>query len=141
MDKYSDKGTYHVRTPDAYEDLAKDPDHNFKIDDKTKIERQAGLELEVRGELTGPILRDSITGRGEFLDGNGQVWDVKGFNSNYPPRKGGFRLDKAIVDIEDELRKGENVILDTTKLSQDHIGQLKNAINTMEWKERILWWP
>ncbi|WP_228468789.1 WXG100 family type VII secretion target [Paenibacillus sp. JNUCC32] len=141
MDKYSDKGTYHVRTPDAYEDLAKDPDHNFKIDDKTKIERQAGLELEVRGELTGPILRDPITGRGEFVDGNGQVWDVKGFNSNYPPRKGGFRLDKAIVDIEDELRKGENVILDTTKLSQDHIGQLKNAINTMEWKERILWWP
>ncbi|WP_429842743.1 hypothetical protein [Brevibacillus sp. FIR094] len=141
MDKYGDKGTYHARTPDEYEDLARDPDHNFNIDDKTRIERQAGLELEVRGELTGPIVRDPVTGRGEFIDGNGQVWDVKGFNSNYPPKKGGFRLDKAMADIEDELSKGENVILDTTKLSQDHIEQLTNAISTMEWKGKIRWWP
>lgn len=139
MDKYGDKGTYHARTPDEYEDLARDPDHNFNIDDKTRIERQAGLELEVRGDLTGPIVRDPVTGRGEFIDGNGQVWDVKGFNSNFPPKKGGFRLDKAMADIEDELSKGENVILDTTKLSQDHIEQLKNAISTMEWKGRIRW--
>ncbi|OMF94232.1 hypothetical protein [Paenibacillus sp. FSL R7-0337] len=141
MDKYGDKGTYHARTLDEYEDLARDPDHNSNIDDKTRIERQAGLELEVRGELMGPIVRDPVTGRGEFIDGNGQVWDVKGFNSNYPPKKGGFRLDKAMADIEDELRKGENVILDTTKLSKDHIEQLTNAISIMEWKGKIRWWP
>ncbi|WP_341281078.1 hypothetical protein [Paenibacillus sp. FSL H8-0537] len=141
MDKYGDKGTYHARTPDDYEDLARDPDHNFNIDDKTRIERQAGIELEVRGELTGPIIRDPVKGRGEFIDRNGQVWDVKGFNSNYPPKKGGFRLDRAMADIEDELRKGENVILDTTKLSQDHIEQLRNAISMMEWKGKIRWWP
>lgn len=40
-----------------------------------------------------------------------------------------------MADIEDQLSKGENVILDTTKLSQDHIEQLTNAISTMEWKK------
>lgn len=56
-------------------------------------------------------------------------------------KKGGFRLDRAIMQIEKELEKGENVIIDTTKMSKQHIQELKQAIEEKKLGERILWWP
>ena len=54
----------------------------------------------------------------EFIDGNGQAWDIKSFNSNYKPNKGGFRLDKAMNTIKKSLDENENVIVDTSNMSQ-----------------------
>ena len=40
-----------------------------------------------------------------------QPWDVKRFNSNFPPKRGGYTLQDSLAKIEAELAKGENVSL------------------------------
>jgi|GEM_PF-3804901 len=72
-----DKGNYFDRSLDEYESSAKDPANNFGINEKSRIERQAGLELEARGDLPGPIVWDSDPAGAEFIDANGVKWDVK----------------------------------------------------------------
>lgn len=46
--------------------------------EKGQHEARVGLELEERGDLKN-ITRDA-TVKAEFIDGNGQAWDVKSFN-------------------------------------------------------------
>ncbi|MCM3039493.1 PrsW family intramembrane metalloprotease [Paenibacillus motobuensis] len=139
MDNYGDQGHYFHRTVDDYEDLAKDPAKNFKINEKSKIERQAGLELEARGELPGPISRDLNPAGAEFIDANGVKWDVKGWHSKYAPR--GYSLEKAISDIEKSLSTGENVIIDTTKMYPEHIEEVRVQLNKLGLSDKVLWWP
>ncbi|NWL88041.1 PrsW family intramembrane metalloprotease [Paenibacillus sp. 79R4] len=139
MDKYGDQGHYFHRTVDDYENLAKDPAKNFKINGKSKIERQAGLELEARGDLPGPIRRDPNPAGAEFIDGNGVKWDVKGWHSKYAPK--GYSLDKAISDIEKSLSTGENVIIDTTKMYPEHIEEVRVQLQRLGLSDKVLWWP
>lgn len=122
------------------QELAKDPAHGGKITAKGLHEAEVGLSLEEKGRLPGPIKRDP-TGEAEFIDANGGRWDVKSFNSHYPPRKGGFSLNRDLGKIEGELNKGENVTIDTTDLTPDHTQQLRNAIEAKGWSDRILWYP
>jgi Domain of unknown function (DUF4157) len=123
------------------DDLARDPAHGNQIGPKSLHERRVGLDLESRGDLPGPIRRDPNPAGGEFIDANGVVWDIKGFNSNFPPRKGGFEINRSLADIQGELNKGENVILDTSNLSQAHLQQLRAGVTQNGWGNRILWWP
>ena len=125
------------------ESLALDPAHsgsNRPVDiEKGQHEARVGLELEERGELKN-IVRDS-TGKAEFIDGNGQPWDVKSFNSNYKPNKGGFRLDKAMNTIIKSLEEGENVIIDTTNMTSEHVSELIEEIQKQGLENNILFWP
>ena len=126
-------------------ELAADPAHNNSTRAwdiiKGKHEAEVGLSLERQGKLTD-IIRDP-TGKAEFIEKNGigQKWDIKSFNSNYPPRKGGFQLEKALNTIEKELSVGENVIVDTTSMSEEHINSLIEAINKLGLDNKIIFWP
>ncbi|QRK06820.1 hypothetical protein JQX13_43295 [Archangium violaceum] len=124
------------------DELAADPARGGKIDEKTQREAEIGLELEKSGKLTPRITRDP-TGRAEFIDGNGTKWDIKSFDSRYPPRKGGFSLQRDMVKIRKELDKGENVILNSENLSAQHVQELKGAVDALEpaLKSRIMWFP
>ena len=131
------------RTKEQFDDLAKDPAHKNSIrpDDikQGEMERNIGLSLEKAGRLDN-ILRDP-TGKAEFIDSSGQKWDIKSFNSNYPARKGGFSLKKAMESIYGEINSGENVIIDTSNISSKHLIELKNAINLNGLEDSIIFWP
>ncbi|MCM1006333.1 MAG: HINT domain-containing protein [Ruminococcus flavefaciens] len=131
------------RTLEQYEDLAKDPAHknSLRPDDikQGEMERNIGLSLEKAGRLD-KIVRDP-TGKAEFIDYSGQKWDIKSFNSNYPARKGGFALNKAMESINGELNAGENVIVDTTNMSVEHIEALRNAVDTNGLTDNVIFWP
>lgn len=131
---YDSNGNYTGgRSKEELEALAKDPSHYKATRDidinKGIHEREVGLALEEQGLLKGPITRD-LSGKAEFIDANGQKWDVKSFNSNYPPSKGGYTLNDSMKKINKSLAENENVILDTTYLKKEHeeelIGELKN---------------
>lgn len=94
--------------------------------------------MEERGSLSN-IIRD-VTGKAEFIDGNGQTWDIKSFNSNYKPKKGGFRLDKAMNTIKKSLFESENVIIDTSNMSSEHITELITEIKNQGLESNILFW-
>ena len=95
--------------------------------------------MEERGALKN--IRRDPTGKAEFIDGNGQAWDIKSFNSNYKPNKGGFRLDKAMNTIKKSLDENENVIVDTSNMSPDHIVELTTEIKNQGLENNILFWP
>lgn len=137
--KYGDKGRYYARTLEEYESLAKDPAKNFKINEKSKIERLAGLELEARGDLPGPIVRDPNPAGAEFIDATGVKWDVKGWYSKFAPK--GYTLEKAIADLEESLAKGENVIIDSSKMFPEHIDEVRKAVKELGIGDKLLWWP
>jgi hypothetical protein len=121
--------------------LAADPAHNGKISPKSIQEAEVGLSLEESGHIKGPITRDPRPDGGEFIDADGNTWDVKAFDSRWPPKKGGFKLDRDIAKVESEIIKGENVIIDTSYLSQDHIKQLRAALKEKGIDHKVKWWP
>ena len=133
------------RTQEELNNLARDPAHKntTNINDiaKGNHEREIGLDLEKRGKIKN-IIRDP-TGKAEFIEnnGNGQKWDIKSFNSNYPPRKGGFKLERDFAKILNEIKQGENVIVETTNMSSEHINALKNEINKIGLKTNVIFWP
>ena len=128
------------RSEQAYEHLAKDPAHNGKITPGSLQERHVALELEQRGEIPSPVQRDP-SGAADFLDGAGTKWDVKGFNSNFPPRKGGFSLARDAGKVDKSLALGENVMLDTTKMNPADIAALKAEGAARNWGDQVKWWP
>ena len=131
------------RTEQELRELAEDPAHSGSkrpIDiEKGQHEARIGLELEERGLLKN-IKRD-VTGKAEFIDETGQAWDVKSFNSHYKPNKGGFRLDKAMNTVRKSLSENENVIIDTSNLSSEHIAELTTEIINQGLQGRVLFWP
>lgn len=124
------------------EKLAADPAQGGKITAKTMREAEIAADLEDAGKLKSPVIREP-TGKAEFIDGDGTKWDVKAFNSSFPPRKGGFSLERDMGKIQSELAQNENVILDTKDLSSQHLQELMGAVNKLEpgLKSRILWYP
>jgi len=121
--------------------LAEDPAHNGKISAKTINEAKVGLRLEKSGKLKGPITRDPNPAGAEFIDANGVKWDVKSFRSDFPPRKGGFKLDRDLEKLKAELSKAENVIIDTQKMSPQHVADLKKGLTDEGLLHRVLWYP
>ena len=131
------------RTEQELRALAEDPAHSGSkrpIDiEKGQHEARIGLELEERGLLKN-IKRDA-TGKAEFIDELGQAWDVKSFNSRYKPNKGGFRLDKAMNIVKKSLSENENVIIDTSNLSTEHIAELTSEVTKQGLQGKVLFWP
>lgn len=117
------------------EELAKDPAQGGKATAKTRREAEVGLSMEEQGKLPGPITRDP-TGASEFIDSTGQKWDVKGWNSQYAPR--GYNTPDAMALIQKEMGVGENVIVDTLKMSPQHIGELQTAVGNAGLNNRVI---
>ena len=118
------------------EELAKDPAHGGKISDKTIQEARVGLEAEARGDLPGPITRDP-SGAAEFIDGQGELWDVKGFNTDYA---NGYDLGSAMEKIGRSIDQGENVLLDPSKMNSAAIDELRGAVEARsDWIGKVVW--
>ena len=132
------------RSSEELDSLADDPEHRGSKRDsdikKGRHERYVGLSLEESGKLAGPIVRDT-SGAAEFFDANGQAWDVKSFNSHYPSSSGGYSLAHCMSMINKELKKGENIILDTTNLYEEHMEELINELEELGLMDWILVWP
>ncbi len=119
-------------------ELAKDPAHGNKITPKTIQEARVGLALEDQGILKPPIKRYPGEAA-EFLDGDGQAWDVKGFFSG--KGRGAFKLVDDIAKVGKELKLGENVIIDTTKMNAADIASLRAEVTSRGWDPRVKWYP
>ncbi|WP_260451025.1 hypothetical protein [Listeria booriae] len=119
------------------EDLAKDPAHAGKITKKGIEEREVGLGLEKLGEVSN--LKRDPTGGAEFIDDTGQKWDVKGFYSKFAPK--GYNLKDALSNIRKSITDGENVMLDTRKMSPEHVKELLNAIEEAGLTDHVKVWP
>jgi len=121
-------------------ELAKDPAQGGKITPKTLREADVAMGLESRGRLKAPVTREP-TGGADFVDGNGQEWDVKQFNSNFPPEKGGFDLTKSMTKINESLRDGENVIVDSVNMSPSDLNALKQAVQAQGLGDKVIFYP
>lgn len=128
------------RTQEELDALASDPARGGVINGKTEQERKIGLGAEEAGLIAGPIVRDP-TGAAEFIDADGQAWDVKGFRSDFPASAGGFDIDKDISKVERELAAGHNVIIDTENLSEADLEALRNEIERLGILDRVGYWP
>ncbi|MCK5799004.1 MAG: hypothetical protein KAI47_17550 [Deltaproteobacteria bacterium] len=117
--------------------LAVDPAHG-RMTPNSKREGIIGVTLEARGRLPGPIVREP-TGKSEFVDATGTMWDVKGFNSHFPGKQGGFILERAAAKILGQFRGGENVILDTKNLSSHDEKLLRREVVRRGWSKRVIW--
>lgn len=121
-----------------YDALAVDPARGKVIDEKGEQERKIGLNAERQGLLPGPITRDP-TGAAEFIDGEGQAWDVKGFNSNPIHTRGRFNVRKDADKVDKSLNNKENVIIDTSMMSQKDIDSLRAEGTLRGWGSRVIW--
>ncbi|WP_390911318.1 hypothetical protein [Pseudosulfitobacter sp. SM2401] len=110
------------------------------IREQGKREREIGLGAEEFGLVPGPIVRDP-TGAAEFIDANGEAWDVKGFRSDFPASSGGFEIGKAMDNVEKELNAGHNVIIDTGRLSVDDLSALRAEIERRGFSDRVVYRP
>jgi hypothetical protein len=128
------------RTQAEMDALASDPAHGGAISPKSIQERTVGLGLEKDGKVPGPITRDP-TGAAEFIDGQGTKWDVKGFNSDFPPKKGGFSLARDAGKVDKSLASNENVMLDTSKMKPEDVAALKQEGQARGWGDRVQYWP
>ncbi|MGO1973428.1 MAG: hypothetical protein ACTH2Q_10770 [Propionibacteriaceae bacterium] len=116
--------------------LSGDPAHGGKTTPGSEREAEVGLSLEETGALDGPITRDP-SGSAEFIDDNGQKWDVKGFQTR--SGKGGYDPAKAAAKIERELAAGHNVILDLKKLQEPDLSNLKDMVrNNSDWAGKVI---
>ena len=127
-------------TPERLRGLSTDPAVGGAITRKTAAEAVPAVRLEARGDLPGPVERSLHPGA-DFLDGEGVAWDVKAFQSNPPGPRGAFELHTALQEIQSEFVAKENVILDTTGLTPEHLEQLRQAIHARGWGGRIRWYP
>lgn len=117
-------------------ELAKDPDHGGQINEATLREAEVALGLEQTGAVTPPVERGPPGT--DFTDGNGQDWDVKGFQTR-PGQSGDYTTADAQRNIERKLRGGTNVALDLSKLSQADRDDLKELVASHpEWAGKVV---
>ena len=122
------------------EQLASDPAQGGNITPGTMQEARTALGLEKTGQLPSPVRRDP-TGAADFIDGRNVLWDVKNFNSNFPPSQGGYDLNDSMTRINRELQLGENIIVSTENLSAEATTELHGAVEDAGIGDRVLFWP
>lgn len=134
------------------EELSKDPAKNGASNPQSKREAEVGLGVEHDGVVPGPLSRAPLgengEDQGEFIDANGQRWDVKSspdHQPSYRPDAGkeipNPQSDERFVRmIEKDLATGENVIIDPDGMSparRIHLEQLVS--NKPEWQGKVVW--
>ena len=120
--------------------LARDPAQGGKVTPKTVREAEVAVSLEESGKVPGPIQRDP-TGGADFIDGSGKPWDVKGFDSGHSPAQGGFDLATDAGAVDKSLTLGEDVMLDTGKMSPADIASMKAEGIKRGWGDRVKFFP
>ena len=133
-------------------ELSKDPSQGGESNPQSVREAQVGLQLESDGQVPGPITRAPFDAagkdQGEFMDSNGQRWDVKSspdFRPSYRAGAGRPVINPQTTQqftqmIDDELAKGENVMLDPDGMSPGRLAHLQQVVaNHPEWLGKVLW--
>ncbi|MFG1766802.1 hypothetical protein ACGFIH_25990 [Micromonospora parva] len=140
------------------EELAADPAHNGNISAKSRIEAEVGLAAEADGKIPGPIQRAELDNsdpafqkdQGEFVDSNGENWDVKSPNDLFPAgrragepmpegMKGRYDGEEFEQKLADEVAGGQNVILNTRSLSPSALADLKARVaGRPEWDGKVV---
>ncbi len=73
----------------------------------------------------------------DAVDGNGQTWDVKSFDSRFPG-KGMFTLSGSLDSIQKELNSGSNVLVETRWMSLEDVQALQQAVLAHpDWSGRV----
>lgn len=121
------------------EKLATDPAIGFRITEKTKAEREVGLALEALGEVK-EIIREP-SGKADFLDADGQKWDVKAYQSYLFKSDKKAHLAEAIKSIQKSLSEQENVMIDTRSLSKNDIEALQRFVLAENLSQQVKFWP
>jgi len=103
----------------------------------------AGILVEGGVLKRKPIVLRELSGASEFIDVYGQTWSIKSFDSRFPPKKGGYSLEKAMDNIKRSLAENENIILDICNM-YTHKDELLEELS--KWKNRrlvkkIVVWP
>lgn len=135
-----------MREVERFEDLARDPSNGGLIGPNSRREAQVALGVEraiSRGDEypdMKPPLRRSPDPRADFIDAAGQPWDVKGFVSNPPEGEGGaFNLEQSVRKIRSKLERGIKVIVDTARMSPEHIEELRNRVQALNWGHQVVY--
>jgi hypothetical protein len=121
-------------TPEEYRDLARDPAHGGQIRPNGRQERDAAIMAWKTGLIKGPPTR-SPDPRADFRDADGGDWDVKSFNSQYPT---GFSLPKSADAVDEELNRGEHVIVNTENMSARDVAALKAEATRRGWGDKVV---
>jgi hypothetical protein len=118
------------------EEIAQDP-ATGKADEATRREADVALGLEATGTVPRPVERAKHPGA-DFTDGSGQDWDVKGFRT-MTGNPGTYNRTAAEKSINRELRAGEHVALDTSKLSRQDFDDLKDLVASHpDWANQVV---
>ncbi|WP_238010143.1 hypothetical protein KZZ52_05500 [Dactylosporangium sp. AC04546] len=140
------------------QELAKDPADGGKVTPESTREAQVGLEMERNGALAGPIERAPLDNsnpafqkdQGDFIDANGQRWDVKSPNEYYrsgdkqgelmpPEQPGRYNGETFERQVDGELAKGEHVIVDTKNLTDESAADVRQRVAAREdWNGKVL---
>jgi hypothetical protein len=144
------------RSPDAFDELQRDPDKNGGISEPSKDEARVGLDLRDQGRLPDDIQRPAEANRGEFHSpSTGNYYDIKGVHSEWPPfnnardksrpfpgaydpAKNGGWVKKLETQIE---KKGRIVILDVRNANQAAIDDIKSLVEKNGWEDDVIWYP
>lgn len=120
--------------------LGKDPAQGGKVTPSTLREAEVAVSLEEAGQVKGPVRRDP-TGGADFIDGDGKPWDVKGFDSGHSPAQGGFDLATDAAKVDKSLSLGEDVMMDTGKMTAADTAALKAEGVKRGWGDRVKFFP
>jgi len=127
-----------------HDEMSHDPDHGGKVTAGAQREADIALAMEEAGLMKPPVRRPDGPGQGDFIDGNGTHWDVKGMQSNPAGQgrgqaKGRYSDAKATGIIEKQLAAGRNVVLDLSGLDDHDRESLKALIrNNPSWHGRVV---
>ncbi len=133
------------RNREEYSDLARDPARGSKVTPGGQKERAVALDLEQQGKI-GHVVRDPQGDKGaDFIDTKtGQKWDIKSPVSHphghRSPRKGAFNVERMMANVKKEVSRGNNVILDTRRLTKADCQAFKKAIHSEKLDRFVLWY-
>lgn len=140
-----------AKHPERFEQTTHDPDHSGKVNANSKDEARIGLDLMERGDFDANYHRPPAAAQGDFIDGNGTHWDIKGVHSDWPPgvpdhvRATQFPNAYTEADfratITEQFGKGRNVIVDTRNADATAIADMVRIVNKEGWGGRIIWYP
>ncbi|MEV5834254.1 hypothetical protein [Nocardia sp. NPDC052112] len=137
------------------EELAKDPAHGGKITDKSRREAEVALGMEHDGQLNGPVTRAPMENgkdTGDFVDGDGQHWDMKQPTDTFPPTagpmagqpmpptmRGAYNAEEFEKMVGEELGTGENVMIDRQNLSEAGLQSVQEVVGKHpEWAGKVV---
>jgi hypothetical protein len=118
--------------PARFEALARDPAKGGEIDENSIEEARLAVRLERTGRLAD-VVRSPAPEADLIEDGGaGQTWDVKSFRSDT------FDLGKAMTSTADELRDGNNVIVNTAHLDPGQVADIQRDVEAQGWSDRVI---